>query len=139
LKNEKPKNCKAKNRWARPSHFAISDTKSHNCPVYHWTCCCQGVSHPLLVFPDCLRRKRQVLKVHVSFMNKFSMLCTLCPCLAYKQAKISNKRAECYCPSSVHVSKGTHIYNLFLPDISNDNKHLAFEVTTKVAFSWLCY
>ena len=129
-----------KNRRARPSYFAISGTKSHNCPVYYRTCCCQGVSHPLLVFVDYLRRKWQVIKVHVSFYaasnsvtHKYfakSLLhlftgaidhkgflrgrCTLCPCVAYKQAKISNKCAECCCPSSVHVSKGT-LFTIFLP------------------------
>ena len=60
--------------------------------------------------------------------------CTLCPFVAYKQAKISNKCVECCCPSSVHVSKDT-LYTIFLlADIRDDNKHLAFEVTKKVAF-----
>ena len=61
--------------------------------------------------------------------------CNLCPCVAYKQAKISNKCAECCCPSSVHVNKGTLFTIFFLADISDDNKHLAFEVTIEVAFS----
>ena len=60
--------------------------------------------------------------------------CTLRPCVAYKQAKISNECAECCCPSSVHVSKGTLFTIFLLADISDDNKHVAFEVTTKVAF-----
>ena len=60
--------------------------------------------------------------------------CTLCPCVAYKQAKISNKCAECCCPSSVHVSKGTLFTIFLLADLSDDNKYLAFEVTTTVAF-----
>ena len=38
---------------------------------------------------------------------------TLYPCVAYKQAKISNKYAECCCPSSVHVNKGT-LFTIFL-------------------------
>ena len=54
--------------------------------------------------------------------------------MAYKQAKISNKYAECCCPSSVHVNKGTLFTIFFLADVSDDNKHLAFEVTTKTAF-----
>ena len=54
--------------------------------------------------------------------------------MAYKQAKISNKCAECCCPSFAHVSKGTLFTIFLLADISDDNKHLAFEVTTKVAF-----
>ena len=55
--------------------------------------------------------------------------------MAYKQAKISNKCAECCCPSFAHVSKGTLFTIFLLVDISDDNKHLAFEVTTKVAFT----
>jgi len=51
VKNQKPKNCETKNRRARPSYFAISD-QSHNCPVSCRTCCCQGVSHALLVFVE---------------------------------------------------------------------------------------
>ena len=54
--------------------------------------------------------------------------------MAYKQAKTSNKCAECCCPSFAHVSKGTLFTIFLLADISDDNKHLAFEVTTKVAF-----
>ena len=54
----------------------------------------------------------------------------MCPCVAYKQAKTSNKRAECCCSSSVHVNKDT-LFTILLSDISDDNKHLAFEVTTK--------
>ena len=54
--------------------------------------------------------------------------------MAYKQAKISNKCAECCCPSFAHVGKGTLFTIFLLADISDDNKHLAFEVTTKVAF-----
>ena len=61
MKNQKPKNCKTKNRRAIPSYFAISD-ESHNCPVSCRTCCCQGVSHALLVFVDFLRRKWQIIK-----------------------------------------------------------------------------
>ena len=45
--------------------------------------------------------------------------------LAYKQAKTSNKCAECCCPSSVQVNKGTLFTILLLVNISDDNKHLA--------------
>ena len=54
----------------------------------------------------------------------------MCPCVAYKQAKTSNKCAECCCSSSVHVNKDT-LFTILLADISDDNKHFAFEVTKK--------
>ena len=54
--------------------------------------------------------------------------------MAYKQAKISNKCVQSFCPSSVHVNKGTLFTIFLLADIRDDNKHLAFEVTRKVAF-----
>jgi len=38
-------------------------------------------------------------------------------------------------PLYMHVSKGTLFIIFLLADISDDNKHLAFEVTKKVAFS----
>jgi len=82
VKNQKPKNCETKNRRARPSYFAISD-QSHNCPVSCRTCCCQGVSHALLVFDK-----------------------------KNKQAKISNKCAECCCPSSA-IWVGAHYLQSF--------------------------
>ena len=76
MKNQQPKNCKTKLKTLGLDHHTGDQRdKSHFCPVYCMTCCCQGVSHPLLVFVDFLRRKWQVLKVHVSFMNNFLMLC----------------------------------------------------------------
>ena len=48
-KNQKLKSCKTKNRRARPLYLRPAGQVTY-CPVYCRTCCCQGVSHPLLDF-----------------------------------------------------------------------------------------
>ena len=62
-KIKKPKTKKLSNENPDPSGWTIilcdQRDKSHNCPVYCRTCCCQGESHPLFVFFYYLRRKWQ--------------------------------------------------------------------------------